>query len=218
MNADDGVEFFGGTVRAKHIVLTGNRDDSLDWVNGWQGKVQYLVVEQYGDQANNGIEADNLKAVQDAMPRSKPEISNATFLGTTSEAAKGGAGMLLRRGTGLTLSNTVFSGFKTSCIDIDDAETFASGEISISTTFVDCAANFEIEDGDGFNIESWFLAEASNKVLDPMLDGYVPAADSPLLGAGVTPFDLWFDEVTYVGAIESAATDWTVGWTTSARN
>ena len=33
MNADDGVEFFGGTVNVKHVLLTGNKDDSMDWTS-----------------------------------------------------------------------------------------------------------------------------------------------------------------------------------------
>ena len=61
MAADDGVEFFGGTVRVKNIVITGARDDSMDWVNGWQGKGQFILIKQYDDEGNNGIEADNLK-------------------------------------------------------------------------------------------------------------------------------------------------------------
>lgn len=36
-NADDGVEFFGGTVNVKHVVLTGNGDDSMDWTDGLGG-------------------------------------------------------------------------------------------------------------------------------------------------------------------------------------
>lgn len=32
MNSDDGIEFFGGTAQAKHVVLTANEDDSLDLV------------------------------------------------------------------------------------------------------------------------------------------------------------------------------------------
>ena len=36
-NLDDGVEFFGGTVDAKHVVLTGNADDSLDWTGRLDG-------------------------------------------------------------------------------------------------------------------------------------------------------------------------------------
>jgi hypothetical protein len=40
MGFDDGFEFFGGTVNAKHLVSTCNKDDSLDWVHGWKGKAQ----------------------------------------------------------------------------------------------------------------------------------------------------------------------------------
>ncbi|MBA2356109.1 MAG: hypothetical protein H0V80_15775, partial [Acidobacteria bacterium] len=57
MNRDDGVEFFGGTVDARHVVLTGIRDDNLDWTFGWTGRVQYLVAQQRGDDADHGIEA-----------------------------------------------------------------------------------------------------------------------------------------------------------------
>lgn len=232
MNADDGVEFFGGTVNVKHVLLTGNKDDSMDWVNGWQGKAQFVVVEQYEDQANNGIEADNLSAAQSINPRSNPTLANLTFIGTTGEAASGGSGMLLRRGTGATIYNAIITGFKTSCIDIDDPETFnfggtlnADGTLSASglvmtNSIVNCpaAANFTLEDGDGWNTEDWFLAQDKNLVADPMLNGYIPMANSPALGNGITPFDFFFDLVDYSGAIESAATDWTVGWTTDARN
>ncbi len=44
--ADDGVEFFGGTAEARYVVITGADDDSLDWTEGWQGKLQYLVIVQ----------------------------------------------------------------------------------------------------------------------------------------------------------------------------
>ena len=51
--ADSG---FGGTVNAKHVVLTGNADDSLDWTDGWTGRIQYLYIEQT-DSADNVIPA-----------------------------------------------------------------------------------------------------------------------------------------------------------------
>ena len=58
-NLDDGVEFFGGTVDARHVVLTGNADDSLDWTDGWTGSIQYLYIEQT-DSADNAIEATHM--------------------------------------------------------------------------------------------------------------------------------------------------------------
>ena len=43
-NADDGVEFFGGNVDVKYLVLTDVQDDSIDWDNVYQGRIQYVVV------------------------------------------------------------------------------------------------------------------------------------------------------------------------------
>lgn len=34
-NQDDGIEFFGGTVNLKYALVTGARDDSFDWTDGW---------------------------------------------------------------------------------------------------------------------------------------------------------------------------------------
>lgn len=57
--ADDGIEMFGGTADLKHILITGAKDDSLDWDMGWRGRVQFMVIQQYNDAGDNGFEADN---------------------------------------------------------------------------------------------------------------------------------------------------------------
>jgi hypothetical protein len=36
--ADDGYEFFGGTVSASNLVSYGNYDDAFDWQDGWRGQ------------------------------------------------------------------------------------------------------------------------------------------------------------------------------------
>jgi hypothetical protein len=56
--SDDGIELFGGLVDLKHVVLSDNQDDSLDWTNGWHGRVQYLVV-RHSDVSDAGFEGDN---------------------------------------------------------------------------------------------------------------------------------------------------------------
>ncbi|HAA56899.1 MAG TPA: hypothetical protein DCE42_19185, partial [Myxococcales bacterium] len=76
MNKDDGVEFFGGTANFKYVLLTGIGDDNLDWTQGWRGKGQFLIAQQYDDAGDNGIEADNNDNSKDAAPRSKPMLSN----------------------------------------------------------------------------------------------------------------------------------------------
>ena len=45
-NSDDGIEFYGGTVNLKHGVFTNNNDDSVDWDEGYQGNLQYIIVKQ----------------------------------------------------------------------------------------------------------------------------------------------------------------------------
>lgn len=221
MNADDGVEFFGGTAQVKHLVLTGNEDDSIDWDYGFQGKIQFALIEQANDSADNGIEADNLKSPMDANPRSNPELSNITFLG----GAKSGYGLLLRHGTAGRLYNVIVSGFTKACLDIDSAETFknggaqngqkvtASGLVMVNS-ILNCKKAFETDADDAWSIESWYLNQADNKVVDPLLQGWVPAGNSPALGMGITPDDLFFDPVSYIGAIGKAHEDWTAGWIT----
>jgi len=43
-NLDDGIEWFGGTVNAKYLVLTNNDDDSLDYDEGYQGNIQHAII------------------------------------------------------------------------------------------------------------------------------------------------------------------------------
>lgn len=227
MNADDGVEFFGGTVNVKHVLLTGNKDDSMDWTSGWAGKAQFVMIKQAADEGNNGIEADSRKSPMTAEPRSNPTIANATLMGSET-ARKGGAGMLLRRGTGLKMYNSVISGFKKGGVDVDDAETFRNGKaytgelpgIHVTNTLLDNKKNF-IVDANEEDLAPWFLggmdlnilfgSEAAraekvsmnkNKVITNM------SAVLPLEEDG----EEFFEEVDYVGAVDPAGKDWTAGW------
>jgi len=224
MSADDGVEFFGGTVNVKHLVLTNNDDDNFDWDMGYVGKVQFVLAKQADDTGDNGIEADNLKSPMNAEPRSNPTFSNVTFLG----GKKSAYGMLLRRGTAASLHNFIVTGFIKGCIDIDDAETFSNGGVisgdSVSVkglkldhSILSCAKNFEAEDGDLWSTEKWFRSQEGNLTVDPQLDGFYPSATSPALGAGLMLEDLFFEPTDYVGAFASTEDTWTDGWTSFAQ-
>lgn len=208
MSADDGIEVFGGTVNLKHIVLTNIDDDSLDWDFGWQGKVQYMLVKQADDSADNGIEADNFKSPMNAEPRSNPTFSNATFLGGKNSSY----GLLLRKGTAGAFYNTILTGFKKACIDIDDAETFKHNGIKLESSIVYCTKTAEIEEGDLWMTTSWIM-DQGNKTVDPLLAGFYPAENSPAIGNGTTPDDLFFEPVDYIGAFASAEDNWEAQWT-----
>ena len=125
-NKDDGLEFFGGTVEVKHVICFGIADDSFDWTDGWQGKGQYMIAMQMGDDADQGIEADNNGDANDLTPRSNPTIYNLTLVGDPFDfpGSESDIGMLLREGTAATIRNFVVSGFKEASIDIDHTATF----------------------------------------------------------------------------------------------
>lgn len=212
LNEDDGIEFFGGTVNAKNLVLSGIGDDSIDWTQGWQGKVQYVVVKQYSDDGDRGIEADNNGDANDAEPRALPMIANGTWIGSPNADT----GWLFREGTGINIANSIATGFGDACLDIDQQSTFDNADnITFTNNIVGgCGQTFDNEDGDPFLVSDFFLGQTNNLEADPQLENYAPTAGSPAIGIGAVPFnDAFFDNVDYAGAIPSAEADWTAGWT-----
>lgn len=224
-NLDDGIEFFGGTANAKHVVLTDIGDDSLDWTFGWQGNVQYLLIRQDQDPnaaiVDRGIEADNNGGdggANDLEPRSQPGIANLTLLGNPNEI-----GILLREGTGANITNAVVVGSGT-CIDIDDTSTFTAagtpgnltGTLTIQNSVVNCAENFDEEGSDGFSVSNWYTSQQGNEVGNPGLNGpFPPAGAAYLTGKTIDPstFGDFFDKVDYSGAFQSEGGAWIHGWT-----
>lgn len=227
-NLDDGVEFFGGTVDAKYVVLTGNRDDSLDWADGWTGRMQHVLIRHNPNntKANRGIEADNQSSNFTATPVSKPKISNLTIIGNNFDGDEDSEGILLRAGTSAELYNVIVTGPEKmgECFEVNTTETanFAnSGDLVFRNSIIDCAEPFaNIKDSAGnvtFNAKTWFESQPNNLVGDALLGGYIPAPNSPALANGYNVsnnVDGWFDSVNYIGAF-NGTTDWTKGWTTS---
>ena len=236
---DDGIEFFGGTAGAKHLVLTGNDDDNIDWDLGWRGKLQFVVVQQHkvasSTQAENGIEADNDATAFANAPIAKPTIYNLTLIGA-NEGTKS-RGMLLRRGTQGIIKNAVVQGFPVAAIDVRDGATVAgtaSGDLDVTNSVffqsgpggnTPFPAETGMADNDtGFDENAFFTAPArANRTdADPQLTApydiaapvFAPRAGSPLATGGATPpADGFFDvSATYVGAVAPGA-DWTAGWT-----
>ena len=120
--SDDGVEFFGGTVSAKHLLVMGASDDSIDWTDGWRGNIQHAIVWQDQGQTfgkDRSIEADNYGSDMDRLPRSNPQIANLTIVSDDGQA------ILLREGTGLGLYNSVIAddSGESTCLDIDNVTT-----------------------------------------------------------------------------------------------
>jgi hypothetical protein len=237
-NQDDGIEFFGGTVNAKHLYCTGIRDDSFDWTDGWTGKGQFWVAQQRGDDADNGIEADNDGDNNEATPRSNPTLYNLTLVGDPN-GPESDTGMLLREGTAATIRNAIVIGFNLSGLDVDQSSTFNqanSGALSVQNTIffnnrtsqgdTKVAGNFNLDD-DGFDEAAWAkTASFNNSESDPALmapyshtlPDYTPASNSPAANGTVAvatpPNDGFFIPVSFIGAM-GPNNNWLAGWITT---
>ncbi|GLP96969.1 hypothetical protein [Paraferrimonas sedimenticola] len=226
-NGDDGVEFWGGAVNLKYVYLTHNFDDSLDWTNGWTGKVQYLHVQHQDNAANRGIEADSNSSAE-AMPQSNPTLSNVTIeVGAgTNSGGDDAEGILLRKGTAAMLANVLVKGKDGSgeCLEIDGDNTVATaqaGNLVMTHSVIDCAEPFKnqsisAEDGYtvAYDVEAWFTGQTGNGTAAVSLTDGIPATDdAALMGTGTDmSSDSFFDATDYIGAFDGS-NDWRQGWT-----
>ncbi|PXY40162.1 hypothetical protein DMB65_13930 [Flavobacterium cheongpyeongense] len=146
--ADDGFEFYGGTVSGKNLVSYGNTDDSFDWQDGWQGQSNTNWYAYQTGAGNFGMEIE-AKSVNNAF---FPKVSNITLrraVGTTTEAAGSveyDAIQFKKEGNG-EYSNIVISGYTTTnavAVRIQESTTntnqVAGGKIKILNAKIEDAA------------------------------------------------------------------------------
>jgi len=224
-NADDGVEFFGGAVNAKHLVLTGNKDDSVDWDNGFKGMLQHVYIEHANNsgEANRAIEADNDGSNPSKEPQSNPIISNMTIIGNNFDTAdKDSEGIYLREGTAAKIFNTVITGPSEmgECLEFESGVTVDnanSDKIVMQNVIMACEGE-NFKDATDFDLQAWFSAESSNSISSSILIGEsgIPDTNSPLITANAgqdvaNTQNAFFDSVNYIGAL-NGTTDWRQGW------
>lgn len=85
--ADDGFEFFGGTVSMTNAISYGNYDDSFDWQDGWQGQANSNWYAYQIDKGNYGMEIEASSNDNAYFPK----VTNITLkraAGTVTEEQK----------------------------------------------------------------------------------------------------------------------------------
>ncbi|HXK81549.1 MAG TPA: hypothetical protein PLO05_05280 [Bacteroidales bacterium] len=147
-NADDGIEFYGGTVTANHLVSSKIEDDLFDWTEGWRGDGQNWFGLNNGEFGNRGMECDNWSSDFAASPRANPTISNVTLIGSGDQGAEPQA-LMLRAGTKGSIDNIVIKNWKTG-IEVRSDESIANiSDNSLKITnikFVDTPTNLVVKD------------------------------------------------------------------------
>ncbi|MCY4357898.1 MAG: hypothetical protein OXD01_10320 [Gammaproteobacteria bacterium] len=224
--ADDGIEFYGGTVNAKHILITGQQDDALDWTNGWTGNIQHVII-QHTNKGDNCIEADNLGSLPTATPRSNPIVSNLTCITSLQQLSNGHA-FELKAGTGMQMYNSVIGGMLDStegCIRIAGEATFVqsvtsgsfNGSLRMDNSLItdECAADLSEGPGSTFTTADWFAAQNSSAGIVDLggPEGWTNgAAINSEMPEDLSAKNSFFDAVDYIGAVKDEASDWTIGW------
>jgi hypothetical protein len=232
MNRDDAMEFFGGTVDVKHVVLSNAADDSFDWTQGWRGRAQFIAVTQRSDDADWGIEADNNGSNHNFLPRANPQIYNMTICGDpdTNEGSESVRAALFRVGTAVTLRNFLILGSKSLGIQMNDTATF--DQVNNGTTQVGAGVIFGPATPLHSGIAPFF---ASGRFPDVRINppnigvsatdcanhenpNFQPTSIASLAGGQLAPMlppnDGFFEVTSFIGAVPPApADDWTRGWT-----
>ena len=146
--ADDGFEFYGGTVSAKNLISYGNFDDSFDWQDGWRGQENTNWYAYQVGTGNYGMEIE-AKSVNNAFG---PKVTNITLTRVAGTVTEGGSSaaeydaiQFKKEGNG-DYSNVLISGYTTAgstAVRIQDAATntnqVTGGKIKLS--------NVKINDG-----------------------------------------------------------------------
>jgi hypothetical protein len=224
-SSDDGVEFFGGTVNMKHLIVYGSEDDSLDVDVGVKSDLQYVILSQrtVGDTL---IESDSSNGGENDTPRTQVRMANATMI----QRVPNDQAVRFRGGSDFTIVNSVLVDASnrtggTPCLRVDDEETVQAtgpderGPLVFRSMGIRCetlARNGSFGGPNAADAAALFTGNASNNVAFAitLTNGYLNGANEN----GFTPiFDntslsSFFETTDFIGAV-SPTNDWTAGWT-----
>ena len=221
-SSDDGIEWFGGRVNQRYLVLTGNDDDSLDMDSGWKGAIQFAIVTQRAGGADKLIEGDSTDKPVDATPRTNLLLSNFTFFTPRATSP-----IHLRGGMDGTLVNGVVraTGATGQCLDIDTAATVQAanaaidelGPLRFNSVLLNCATTFVNDtDVDAAAVQSLFNGGTNNSTATAstltatFVNGSAETAVTPF---NPTTLSAFFSNVAYIGAVRDGNDNWWKGWT-----
>ncbi|MFT6903554.1 MAG: hypothetical protein ACJAS1_000198 [Oleiphilaceae bacterium] len=149
-SADDGIEFWGGTVNVDNLFVYNAGDDSIDTDQGYTGTItnawtQHVVVDD--ETGSRAIEADGFNETQafdPAAPADQQVVSKPTLKNATLDSI--GRAIRLREGTGYVFDNVQVNVKSSSAnpsdtdyfdkiaaIRISDTPTFDTAEIAVET-------------------------------------------------------------------------------------
>jgi hypothetical protein len=230
-NGDDGFEWFGGAVNAKHLISFKNLDDDFDTDWGYSGKVQYgyifrdpNVADQCSCSDSNAFESDNDASGSNADPQTSAIFSNVSvIMGEGTPNSKFRSAFRIRRNSAISIYNSVVvGGFNKGGIELEGTAAqgnFTSGKSEFKGLVL-AGMTKPIVTGDEAKLKeasraNTFGAEVATLGLAA---GYNTVSGKParllatgsslLTGAATAPAGI--ETTAYKGAF--GTTDWTDGW------
>lgn len=104
--ADDGIEFFGGTVSAKNVYLKDNEDDAIDWTEGWNGTITNSYISNTVAGFSTVVEGDK-------------DNKNPKLINLTAISSVGGTALQFKKESGATITDLHLIGYDKN-IDMKD--------------------------------------------------------------------------------------------------
>jgi hypothetical protein len=212
-NEDDGIEMFGGTVNLRNVILTGNKDDSFDTDNGWNGAVQFMIVVQNPTIGDNVVEASSV-APNVGPPFSDARVSNFTFVGARSNAFRLNTGTRGRYVNGVVAYGPECFRWETTAGD-GVAGFNASVDPRFNSVLFDCTAGVQTAASDAVAVAGSLAADANNSTAttDTLIATFVNGANETARAPfNVTTLGSFFTPVTYIGAVRDTTDRWWAGW------
>lgn len=211
--SDDGVEWFGGTVDMKYLVVYGADDDSFDFDQGWNGRGQFwLAVQREG--ADNGFENDGRAELGEGEPTS-PLLSNITVYGAPNETDDFKSGMRLREDLEGSYNNIIISNFAGYNFVLEGAE---GDDNEADNAWDNYPEDLELNNIFIWDNGGWEKAEDEERYADSYMEENPQFSDvdefiftlqdeSPALTGAEVPGNSFFEQVEFHGAL--GEDDWT---------
>lgn len=224
-SSDDGVEFFGGRVNMKNLIVVGSEDDSLDVDTGVKANLQYVIAVQRAGAGDTILEGDSTNGLEDQTPRTNLNLVNATLI----QRRQGDQVLRLRGGMDAAIANSVVvdASAGTPCLRIDQTQTTRAASAALDelgapvfrSTVLSCATPFRAGSS-GVTLENTQAifgsgANGNNANFTATLSmTYINGANETAVAAfNPTALSSFFDNAGYIGAVRNSADTWFAGWT-----
>jgi hypothetical protein len=153
-SGDDGIEWFGGTVNSKYLVSYKTWDDDFDTDLGYSGKNQYVVVlrdpyaaDQSGSKA---FESDSYQSGTNNGKSDTTHLTNCVFANVTAVGPLVSptstafdpqyvAGVQIRRGSSLSLLNSLVLGWPAGILIDESSSSYAQTTLNIRDSIMQIA-------------------------------------------------------------------------------